>query len=197
MNIFKDVKEKVDIVDLISRDEQLSKEGNEYVGTHSVSHGSKGKRSLRVYPQTNSFYCFHCQQGGSVIDYVMSRDNCSEIEAANWLCDTYNIPRPDWTPEQKAKYERQQKEKKAIRPLIKECFEFYHRRMTDEQRDYYHSRGLTDDTIDDQLCGYAPSDNELFKHMINKYPGQAEQLLKTGLFFKFDSVSEIGIRTGM
>jgi len=185
-SIFEYVKDRVNIVDVVSLDEQLQKEsGSRYQGKHK-DHGKKGGRCLAVYENTQSFYCFDCGAGGDVIDYVADRDNCSKMEALNWLCETCHIPLPDWTEEQKVEYEKKRKEKAEVRDLLKEAFKFYHDAMTPEQRAYYHSRGLTDETIDKQLCGYAGTGNALFRHMIDGQEN-VEQLLKTGLFFKFDS----------
>lgn len=41
--------------------------------------------SLVLYPETNSFYCFGCGEGGSVIDFVMKRDGVNFVEAVKWL----------------------------------------------------------------------------------------------------------------
>ncbi|HID42959.1 MAG TPA: hypothetical protein EYP30_04145 [Archaeoglobaceae archaeon] len=186
---FERVKEQINIVDIISQDEPLKQEASdELSGAHVVAHESKGGRCLFVNEAKQVWHCYHCGEGGDVFDYVALRDNSTKFEALTWLCDTYNIQRPDWTSEQRAKFERQQRERVDVRKLIKECFEFYHDTMTDQHRAYYHKRGLTDKTIDTELCGYAGKGNLLFAHMLQKH-GQdiVNDLLKTGLFFKFDS----------
>lgn len=189
MNIFEHVKEQVNIVDIISQDEALKQEASgELSGAHVVAHTSKGGRCFFVNEAKQVWHCYHCGEGGDVFDYVAQKNNSTKFEALSWLCDTYNIQKPDWTPEQKAKFEKQQQDRVEVRKLIKECFQFYHDTMTDQHRAYYHKRGLTDKTIDTERCGYAPKGNLLFAHMLKKY-GQdiVNDLLKTGLFFKFDS----------
>ena len=47
-------------------------------------HGEK-TGSLKVYEHTNSWYCFGCAKGGSVIDLVIGLDNCSTKEAIDKL----------------------------------------------------------------------------------------------------------------
>jgi DNA primase catalytic core len=189
MSIFEHVKEQVNIVDVVERDEALKKEASgELSGAHVVAHESKGGRCLFVNEAKQVYHCYHCGEGGDVFDYVAQKNNSTKFEALEWLCDTYGIQRPDWTPEQKAKFEKQQRERVDVRALIKECFQFYHDTMTDQHRAYYHKRGLTDKTIDTEMCGYAEKGNLLFAHMLKKY-GQSivGSLLQTGLFFKFDS----------
>ena len=189
MNIFEHVKEQVNIVDIISQDEALKQEVNgELSGTHVVAHTSEGGRCLFVNEAKQVWHCYHCGEGGDVFDYVAQRDNSTKFEALSWLCDTYSIQKPDWTPEQKAKFEKQQEERVKVRKFIKHCFEFYHDTMTDQHRAYYHERGLIDNTIDTEMCGYAPKGNLLFAHMIKTH-GQdiVDDLLQTGLFFKFEN----------
>lgn len=41
--------------------------------------------SLQVYPYSNSWYCFACGKGGSVIDLVMYMKNISFIKAIEEL----------------------------------------------------------------------------------------------------------------
>src|ERR1700694_6011373 len=41
--------------------------------------------SLCVYPETRSFYCFGCNAGGDVIDFVRRADNLSFRDALEWL----------------------------------------------------------------------------------------------------------------
>lgn len=188
-NTFEYVKKQINIIDVVQKDEPLTKEsGPEWSGAHVVAHSSTGKRCLFVNEVDQIWHCFHCNAGGDIFDYVALRDKSTKFEALEWLCKTFNIQPPDWTPEQKVEFERQQQERSEVRSLIKEAFRFYHQNMANEQRSYYHSRGLTDETIDRLLCGYAGTNNVLFKHMIKKH-GQSdvEQLLKTGLFFKLEN----------
>lgn len=41
--------------------------------------------SFHIYPQSNSFYCFGCNQGGDVIDFVRLLHDYSFKEAVNYL----------------------------------------------------------------------------------------------------------------
>jgi DNA primase len=41
--------------------------------------------SLKVYPRTNSFYCFGCATGGDVIDFVKLFKGCDTRSAVNFL----------------------------------------------------------------------------------------------------------------
>lgn len=45
--------------------------------------------SLRVYK--NGWYCFGCHSGGSVIDFVMKKENCSFSTAVSAIDHTFNL----------------------------------------------------------------------------------------------------------
>jgi len=180
------IKSQVDIVNLVSRDENLTQEGHDELhGSHLAKHASQGGRCLFVNETKQIFHCFHCGAGGDIFDYVTDRYNCTFPEAIKTICDIYNIPYQEISPEEKAKYEKKRKEEKDVRALIKECFKWYHKSMTDEQRVYLHSRGLTDETIDHEWLGYAPSGNARGKHIWKKHGKEIMPTFeKTGLIFK-------------
>ena len=44
-----------------------------------------GSASLKIYPQTNTWYCFGCNQGSSTVDFVMKLNKCTFKEAVKYL----------------------------------------------------------------------------------------------------------------
>jgi len=49
--------------------------------------------SLKVFTQTNSFFCFGCRRGGDVINLVSYIRKCTNKEAISFLAELFNIPR--------------------------------------------------------------------------------------------------------
>ena len=175
-------KSQVDIVDVIGGDCALSPDGSRLCGAH-CKHSSKSGKSLKVYPDQQSFYCFNCHAGGDVISYVMNRDGSSFIEAMKWLSGKFNIPLPNWTPEEQAKFEKRQSEKEVISNILHDAFRIYHDEMSESHQNYFRGRGLIDETIDNELLGYAPNDDTfLVSHLKDKY--DSKELLLSGLFVK-------------
>ena len=73
----------VPIESIIRPNIQLNKAGKNYIGLcpfHMDKHPS-----FYLYTDTNSFYCFGCQTGGNVINYVMQFYGYDFIEAVKWL----------------------------------------------------------------------------------------------------------------
>jgi P4 family phage/plasmid primase-like protien len=64
--------------------------------------------------------------------------------------------------------------------MLKDAFIEYNANLTPQDRQYLHSRGLIDETINKELIGYAGSNGSL-ANLVKKYP--FEELQKTGLFF--------------
>ena len=56
--------------------------------------------SFTVYKQSNSWHCFGCGAGGSVIDFVMAYFGLDATEAAKKLDSDYNLGLLDYKPTQ-------------------------------------------------------------------------------------------------
>jgi len=87
-NIFDYVKSEVDIVNLLDR------YGIDYNGTlincPLPDHSDKTP-SMAIYEVTNSFNCFGCENGGSVIDFVALMEDIEPFKAVVKLNDMFNL----------------------------------------------------------------------------------------------------------
>ena len=74
-----EVKEKSDIVDVISEHIVLKKKGKEFVGICPFHDDTKP--SMTVSPSKQFYYCFSCGAGGNSIKFLMefTRANFSEV----------------------------------------------------------------------------------------------------------------------
>lgn len=184
------IKETVNIVEHIFLYEELKNEGGgKYVGTHQVSHGSEGGRCLHVDANKGVFQCFHCNAGGSILDYEMDAQGIDIVTAAEDLCAMYGIDMPSWNDEERTAFMQKYEEIKVVSGILQKSFDFYHSKLTKNRRQYYHDRGLSDKTIDENLFGYASDGNALSRHMRKEYDYDSELLLKTGLFYKNENGS--------
>jgi DNA primase len=53
-------------------------------------HGGTNDSSFAVFPD-NSWYCFSCNKGGNIIDYLMEREGLTYSAAVHELCQEYSI----------------------------------------------------------------------------------------------------------
>jgi DNA primase len=77
------IRDRVDIVDLIGRVVSLKKAGSNYKGLCPF-HNEKTP-SFNVRPDRGSFYCFGCQKGGNAITFLMEMENLTFPEAVRAL----------------------------------------------------------------------------------------------------------------
>jgi len=74
------IKEKIDIVAVISRYVTLVKSGSGYKGRCPFH--KDDTPSFVVSPEKGLWHCFGCGEGGDVIGFLMKIENLSFIEAA-------------------------------------------------------------------------------------------------------------------
>jgi len=94
--------------------------------------------------------------------------------------DAAGIERPAMSEEAKAAYE----ERHTIEAIFVLAAEYYHEQLPQEQRAWLHTRyGLTDETIDALMIGFAPTGGaSLFAHLRKVHGISRDDLIKTGLF---------------
>lgn len=76
------VKELVRLTDVLTR---YNLTPNRAGFLHCPFHSGDRDASLKIYPATDSWYCFGCGEGGDVIDFVAKMDRCSFAEALKRL----------------------------------------------------------------------------------------------------------------
>lgn len=84
-----EIKERADIVSVISQYIDLKKAGANYKGLCPF-HGEKTP-SFTVSPQKKIYKCFGCGEGGNVINFVMKMEGLSFPEACKKLGDEYGV----------------------------------------------------------------------------------------------------------
>jgi len=95
--------------------------------------------SFTIFPKTNSFKCFGCGVGGSVIDFVMQMDGLEALEAAKKLDNDYNLGlfECEITPEERHRLKEQQAQREAYKGLVN-AFEGFINKAFNLLCDYLH-----------------------------------------------------------
>jgi len=83
------VRDRVDIVDLIGRFVSLKKSGSNYTGLCPF-HDEKTP-SFNVRPERGAFYCFGCREGGDAIAFLVKIENLTFPEAVRTLARELGI----------------------------------------------------------------------------------------------------------
>ncbi|MDD4238136.1 MAG: DNA primase [Desulfotomaculaceae bacterium] len=104
-DIVEAVRQRSDIVEVVSRYVQLKKKGKNHTG--SCPFHSERTPSFTVTPEKQIFYCFGCGTGGDVFKFLMLKDNLSFQEAVAVLAQQVGVTIPaDESPAQQDKERR-------------------------------------------------------------------------------------------
>ena len=111
--------------------------------------------SLHIYPRTNSWWCYGCNRGGDVFDWIQLRDKVGFREALSTLGDRVGIPCPQCATEQEAVALR----RRAIQDVLALAVAFYHDALmnTPQAKQSQLARGFTEETLREFRVGYASS----------------------------------------
>ena len=157
--------DRSDVVDVISSYVQLRQRGRLYTGLCPFH--SEKTPSFTVYPNTQSYYCFGCGNGGDVITFIKNYENLDYIEAVKLLADRAGMQMPD-DSSQDDSY-RKKRILEANRQAAKFFFKTLNSDAGREARIYLRRRGLSDETITRFGIGYAPDDwSQLKDFLISK-----------------------------
>ena len=157
------VRDRISIVDVISRYVPLTRKGKENWGCCPF-HTEK-TASFSVNEEKNFYHCFGCGAHGDVITFLMQTQHLTFIEAIEKLCQDAGIPIPAATAEQR----RRDKESHKLYEVLKMAADFYKEQLYTEEGkvglDYLKSRQLSDEMIANFHLCYAPAGNKLIQHL--------------------------------
>ena len=131
-------------------------------------HGEK-TASFTVYPDTQSYYCFGCGNGGDVITFIKNIENLDYIDAVRFLADKNGMN----MPEENSYDSTMNKRRLRMLEANREAAKFFHNCLGKPEGAvgyrYFKNRGLTDDTIRKFGLGFAPdSFYSLTNYMLDK-----------------------------
>ncbi len=157
--IIEEIRQKADIVEVVSGYVSLKKQGRNFVGLCPFH--SEDTPSFVVSPDKQIFYCFGCQHGGNVINFVMEQESLTLPEAAEKLADQYGVTIPEAQYSQKD-ISRQHK-KKTFYDMYERAAGFYQQMLLKAPegaagRAYLAGRGLDQKIIADFKLGYSPAE---------------------------------------
>ncbi len=154
--IVEEVRQRNDIVDVISGYVGLSKRGSNYVCCCPF-HGEKTP-SFYVSRSKQIYKCFGCGEGGNVTTFVMKYENCTFPEALKLLAERAGVKLPEETYSEEAK--RRESRRQQLLAVNKEAAKFYYYQLWGERgakaREYLDKRALSDETRKGFGLGFAP-----------------------------------------
>lgn len=150
-----EVKQRVDVVELISRYTPLKRAGSVYKGLCPFH--SERTPSFVVFPHTGTWHCFGaCGTGGDAFAFVMRKENLTFREALEMLAQQVGV---DLSTTEGAAQSDQRDRLYAANAAAAAFFRhtLLHHPEAEAARAYLQRRGIDDATADAFQLGYAPA----------------------------------------
>jgi DNA primase len=171
-----EVKEKADLIDVISDYVVIKKKGKDYQGLCPF-HEEKTP-SFTVSPTKQLYYCFGCGAGGNIFKFLMELNKTSFAEVVLELAQRYQIPIKTLETQQKQELERQLSLKEQLYEILAVTTNFYQHTLNQDSGsialEYLEKkRNFSQETIQNFKLGYAPQGWETLYHYlveVKRYP---------------------------
>jgi DNA primase len=181
------IKERLDIVDIIGQTVQLRKAGRSFKGLCPF-HQEKTP-SFIVFPESQTFHCFGCHAGGDLFNYVMQQERIDFSEALTSLARQAGVeleardPREDAPPADQYNhlYDLNQRATSFFSHVL------WRTSHGDAGRQLLEERGVDRETAERFQLGFAPDrwDALLGRFLKNDIP--LEQAMEAGLVTQNDT----------
>ena len=177
-----EIKEAVNIVDIVGETVALTKAGRNYLGLCPF-HGEKTP-SFNVVEDKQFYHCFGCGRSGDVFKFIEEMQGFSFAESVQVVAEKAGFQLD--IPISERQVEKTSHPHQVLYDIHAEASKFYHAllmttKMGEAARTYLYNRGLTDDIIKYFQIGLAPQEaNYLYQHLSKKYT--EADLLNSGLF---------------
>jgi len=185
-----EIKQKLDIVDVVGQYVSLKKSGKNYKGLCPF-HGEKTP-SFMVNQELQIYKCFGCNEGGDIFSFVEKMEGYDFRQALETLAERAGIKLKEFS-----RNENEDGNKKMLIEINDVTKKFYHYILTKHKvgksaLDYLViKRKLSSQTVNDWELGYAPNSwSSLLDFMLNK-GYQEKDLLRAGVIMpdKFERKS--------
>ncbi|MCM1536885.1 MAG: DNA primase [bacterium] len=183
--LVEEVREKNDIVDVVSGYVRLKKQGNNFFGLCPF-HNEKSP-SFSVSQGKQMFHCFGCGAGGNVFTFVMQYENYTFPEAIAHLAERAGVTLPEVSYDEAA---RERDNRRAqILELNKAAAKFYYYMLRSPQgaggMEYLKNRALSEETINRFGLGCSSKySDELLKYLHKQ--GYSDELIREAGLVNYD-----------
>ncbi len=184
MGAVEEVKNRTDIVELISGYVSLKKAGRNYKGICPF-HAEKTP-SFVVFPDTQTWHCFGaCGTGGDVFSFFMQREGLDFSEALRELARRAGVLLSPPTPQSEAA----DKQREKLLDIHTAAAQYYHHLLRQSKegthaRKYLARREINSETLERFQLGYALDAWDGLKHHLVDRGYTEDDLVEAGLLVK-------------
>lgn len=175
--LVEEIRQRNDIVDIISGYVSLKRKGGSYFGLCPF-HNEK-TASFSVSQNKQMYYCFGCGAGGNVFTFIMNYENYTFGEAVKMLADRAGIKLPE-IEDSKENREKESRRQMLLR-INKEAAAYFYYQLRLPQGNiglqYFKKRQLSEDTMKQFGLGFAnKTSNDLVQYLRSK--GFSDELIR-------------------
>lgn len=178
-----EIKQKIDIVDLINEYVPLKKRGSNYIGLCPF-HNEKTP-SFTVNPRGGFYHCFGCGKGGDIFTFIMDMENIEFKEALEILAGRAGVTLKKFNFNYEKPEEKNFKERiLEVNELAKEYFkQTLYKPETKEAQEYIRKRKMNKESLENFDIGY--SDGKVYDFLKRK--GYLDkEIIESGVCYKRD-----------
>ena len=179
MSPIEEIKQKLDIVDVISEYLTLKKVGANYRALCPF-HKEKNP-SFYVNPERQIWRCFGCSRGGDIFKFIMEIENVEFPEALKILAKKAGVELKGYEKVDSSK-------KNLLKKINQEAAKFFERNLWENKvaLDYLLKRGLKKETIKEFQLGFAQDNWHLLERYLKEKGFLQTDIFESGLLVKTD-----------
>jgi DNA primase len=195
LDVKEQVRQAIDIVDLVGSHIQLRRQGRSYVGLCPWHDDTRP--SLQVNPERQSFKCWVCDIGGDVFSFVMKIEGVEFREALEMLADRAGVSLQRPRRPARSRAEGASEEAEAPLPVSGEGKRTLYKAMAWAESQYHHcllespeaeparryleQRAVTGESIEAFHLGFSPTQRDWILGRAGGDPQRAKVLETVGL----------------
>lgn len=181
-----EIREKNDILDVVSEYVKLEKKGRNYIGLCPF-HDEKTP-SFSVSEDKQICHCFGCKKGGNVFQFIQEIKDIPFVEAVKELGSRVDIHVESNEPSSSEAIVDDHIKMIEMHELMANNFHYIlkHTEEGEEALAYLKSRGFTDDLINDRKIGYSPNHSKFTHDFLEKNGYDAVLAFEAGLLSRND-----------
>jgi len=186
MSVIDEVKQRTDIVEVVSQYASLTKAGRTFRALcpfHSEKHPS-----FFVYPEQQSWHCFGaCNTGGDVFSFIMKKEGIDFGEALRLLAQRAGV-----TISSRFEQDAGKDKRERLYQVNEATAQYFHNLLInspagEKAREYLANRGLSPETIIDFQLGFSPNSWKALKQYLIERGYSESELLTAGLVIEADT----------
>jgi DNA primase len=183
MSVIEEIKQKVDILELVGQYVQLTKSGRNFRAPCPFH--SEKKPSFFVYPEQQSWHCFGaCNTGGDIFSFIMKKEGIDFGEALRRLAERSGVVIPS-----QARSEAEDRARERVFQLNLSSSQFFQNLLANSPaaevaRSYLTRRGVNANSVSEFQLGYSLPGWESLKNFLADKGFSEDEMLAAGVLIR-------------